>query len=80
MILLDAAIKAQEHEGLRLFRFIPGYDTNIVVSGKEPLFLILLSFLITFALTRLYTRLARIYGPAAGAAMALTQSEEISRE
>jgi len=25
-------------------------------------------------------RLARIYGPAAGAAMALTQSEEISRE
>jgi lysyl-tRNA synthetase, class II len=66
VILLDAAIKAQEHEGLRLFRFIPGYNTNIVFSGKEPLFLILLSFLITFALTRLYTRLARIYGWGSG--------------
>ncbi len=67
MILLAAAVtSSREHEGLRLFRFIPGYDTNIVVSGKEPLVLILLSFLITFALTRLYTRLARIYGWGSG--------------
>jgi len=67
VILLDVAINAhQEHEGLHLFRFIPGYETNIVVAGKEPLVLMLLSFLITFALTRLYTRLARIYGWGSG--------------
>src|SRR5438128_1249385 len=29
--------------------------------GREPLLLLLLAFLITFALTRLYTRLARVY-------------------
>ncbi len=49
-----------------LFRFVPGYETNVVVSGKEPLFLLLLAFLIAFALTRLYTRLARLYGWGSG--------------
>jgi hypothetical protein len=53
-------------EGLRLFRFIPGYDEHIVAPGKETLLLMLLAFLITFALTRLYTRLARIYGWGSG--------------
>ena len=47
---------------MNLFRLIPGYDTHIYDGGKEPLFLLFLSFLIAFALTRLYTRLARIYG------------------
>jgi hypothetical protein len=41
---------------------IPGYEANIFEAGKEPLFVLLVSFLITFALTRLYTRLARIRG------------------
>jgi len=59
-ILLLAS--TDETKGIRLFRFIPGYDTDIVLAGKEPLLLILLSFLITFSLTRLYTRLARIRG------------------
>jgi hypothetical protein len=45
---------------LNLFRFIPGYETHITETGKEPLFLLLLAFLITFALTRGYTRIARI--------------------
>jgi hypothetical protein len=49
-----------------LFRFIPGYSTHITEAGKEPLFLLLLAFLITFALTRLYTRLARIRGWGSG--------------
>src|ERR1051326_2299393 len=30
--------------------------------GREPLLLLLAAFLITFALTRLYTRLARVHG------------------
>jgi hypothetical protein len=51
---------------LDLFRFIPGYQTHITATGKEPLFLTLLAFLITFALTRLYTRLARIRGWGSG--------------
>jgi hypothetical protein len=51
---------------MNLFRFVPGYETNVVVSGKEPLLLLLLAFLVTFALTRLYTRLARVYGWGSG--------------
>jgi hypothetical protein len=47
---------------VNLFRFIPGYDTNIYDEGKEPLLFLLLAFLVTFALVRLYTRLARTRG------------------
>ena len=45
-----------------LFRFIPGYETHIYNDNKEPLLIVFLAFLITFALTRLYTRLARKHG------------------
>lgn len=38
------------------------YTNEMGLSGRVPLLLLLLAFLITFALTRLYTRLARIYG------------------
>jgi hypothetical protein len=51
---------------LDLFRFIPGYSTHITEEGKEPLFLLLLAFLTTFAFTRLYTRLARNRGWGSG--------------
>jgi hypothetical protein len=51
---------------LDLFRFIPGYRAHITEAGKEPLFLLLLAFLITFTLTRLYTRLARLRGWGSG--------------
>ena len=47
---------------MNAFRLIPGYETHIYEGGKEALFLLFLAFLIAFALTRLYTRLARIYG------------------
>jgi hypothetical protein len=44
---------------MNVFRFIPGYEEEIYAAGKEPLLLLLISFLLSFALTRLYTRLAR---------------------
>lgn len=47
---------------MNVFDPVPGYETHIHDAGKEALFLLFLSFLIAFALTRLYTRLARIYG------------------
>jgi hypothetical protein len=45
-----------------LFRFIPGYTSAIYHDGKEPLLLLMLGFLITFVLTRAYTRIARVRG------------------
>ena len=54
---------------MNVFRFIPGYEEEIFRAGKEPLLLLLISFLLSFALTRLYTRLARRHGwGAAGSA------------
>jgi hypothetical protein len=44
---------------MNLFRFVPGYEDEIYAAGKEPLLLLLISFLLSFTLTRLYTRLAR---------------------
>jgi len=58
--------EATTEQGLNLFRFVPGYTTHVARAGKEPLILLLLAFLIAFALTRLYTRLARIYGWGSG--------------
>lgn len=48
------------------FGFVPGYRQEIVLGGKEPLVLCLIAFLVTFALTRLYTRLARARGWGSG--------------
>jgi hypothetical protein len=47
---------------MNLFRAVPGYETYVYDGGKEALFLLFLAFSIAFALTRLYTRLARVYG------------------
>jgi hypothetical protein len=60
-----ASVSGLAHH-LDVFDFIPGYDTNIVAAGKEPLLLLILSFVITFAITRLYTRLARLRGWGSG--------------
>ena len=51
---------------MNIFRFAPGYEQYIYDAGKEPLFLLLLSFLIAFFLTRLYTRLGRVRGWGSG--------------
>jgi hypothetical protein len=53
---------------VNLFRFIPGYETHIYNDNKEPLLFVFLALLITFALTRLYTRLARSRGWGSGSA------------
>jgi hypothetical protein len=47
---------------VNVFRPVPGYETHIYDGGKEPLFLLFISFLVAFALARLYTRQARIRG------------------
>jgi hypothetical protein len=47
---------------MNLFGAVPGYETHISDNGKEALFLLFIAFLIAFAITRLYTRLARVYG------------------
>jgi hypothetical protein len=51
---------------VNLFRFIPGYEPHIHETGREPLFLLLLAFLIAFVLTRAYTREARRRGWGSG--------------
>jgi hypothetical protein len=47
---------------MNLFRFIPGYESAVYDEGKEPLLFLLLAFLVTFALVRVYTRVARNRG------------------
>jgi hypothetical protein len=47
---------------MNLFRHLPGYETHIYEPGKEAVFLAFVSFLVAFALARLYTRQARIRG------------------
>jgi len=44
------------------FHFIPGYKHYVYQSGREPLFFLLLAFLLTFAATRTYTRVGRLRG------------------
>ncbi len=51
---------------MNLFRFVPGYDTYIYDEGKEPMLFLFVAFLVTFALVRLYTRLARARGWGSG--------------
>jgi len=44
------------------FQFIPGYKHYVYGPGREPLFFLLLAFLLTFAAARTYTRLGRLHG------------------
>jgi hypothetical protein len=44
------------------FHFVPGYRHYVFVPGREPLFFLLLAFLVTFAAARTYTRLGRLHG------------------
>jgi len=50
-----------------LFRFVPGYQRYVYESGREPIFCLLLAFLLTFIAVRSYTRLGRIHGWRSGA-------------
>jgi hypothetical protein len=49
-----------------LFRLLPGYRSVVFNEGKEPLFLLLLAFLIAFAGVRGYARIARRRGWGSG--------------
>ena len=51
---------------MNVFGFLPGYDGNVTLAGREPLLLALLAFLVVFAGTRLYTRVARRRGWGSG--------------
>jgi len=51
---------------VNLLRFIPGYESGVFDQGREPLFLLCLSFLIGFGSVRGYTRLARSRGWGSG--------------
>ena len=53
-------------QSVGVFNFIPGYRDTIYDAGKEPILIVLLSFLIAFACTRGYTRLARKKGWGSG--------------
>jgi len=44
------------------FQFVPGYRHYVYESGREPLFFLLLTFLLTFLAVRSYTRLGRRRG------------------
>ena len=50
-----------------LFHFVPGYKLYIYSSGREPIFFLLLAFLLTFTAVRTYTRLGRSRGWRSGA-------------
>lgn len=45
-----------------LFYFIPGYTEAIYQTGRQPAFVMMLAFIVTFIIARGYTRLARVYG------------------
>lgn len=47
---------------MNLFQFIPGYEALIYDTGREPAFVMLVAFIITYILTRGYTRIARKTG------------------
>ena len=47
---------------MNLFRFFPGYESHVFGAGREPAFLMLVSFILTLTGTRFYTRMARIRG------------------
>jgi hypothetical protein len=44
------------------FRFVPGYEHYVFAAGREPLFFLLLAFLLTFVVVRAYTRVGRARG------------------
>jgi hypothetical protein len=48
--------------------FLPGYGSATVDDGRAPVLLLLLAFLVAFALARLYTRVARVRGWGSGSA------------
>jgi hypothetical protein len=59
-------LSATVEHSVGIFNFIPSYREAIYEAGKEPMLVVLVSFLVAFAATRGYTRLARKYGWGSG--------------
>ena len=55
----------EEVFGLSIENFIP-FSGGVKLADRWPVLLVLLAFLITFALTRAYTRVARLRGQTHG--------------
>ena len=53
------------------FHFVPGYTHYVYRAGREPLFFLLLAFLLTFTTARTYTRLGRLRGWSSGSVRGL---------
>jgi hypothetical protein len=53
------------------FHFVPGYSHYIYRGGREPLFFLLLAFLATFIVVRVYTRVGRLRGWPSGTVRAV---------
>jgi hypothetical protein len=51
------------------FRFVPGYSHYVYRAGREPLFFLLLAFLLTFVAARAYTRVGRARGWKSGSVL-----------
>jgi hypothetical protein len=51
------------------FRFVPGYEHYVFRAGREPLFFLLLAFLLTFVAARTYTRVGRARGWKSGSVL-----------
>jgi hypothetical protein len=51
------------------FRFVPGYSHYVYRAGREPLFFLLLAFLLTFVAARTYTRVGRARGWKSGSVL-----------
>lgn len=47
---------------MNLFQFFPGYETAVYETGREPAFVMFLAFILTYIITRGYTRIARVTG------------------
>ena len=47
---------------MNLFEFIPGYTSAIYDTGRQGALVMLVAFIVTFILTRGYTRIARVTG------------------
>lgn len=47
---------------MNIFPFIPGYEQYIYSSGREPAFFMLAAFIVTYLITRGYTRMAKRTG------------------
>jgi uncharacterized membrane protein YhdT len=47
---------------VNLLRSVPGYESAIYETGREPALVMLVAFAVTYALTRGYTRIARVRG------------------